>query len=100
MFTLKKGATTAKTGTITEIVEYLNDLTSNSVTAGTDLSTTFGDYTLTWEWSYGTTGTTVDDNDQADTLLGRLADDSSLVDSRKFSTNINFDLKITVVQID
>ena len=101
VFTLKKGATTAKTGTITEIVTYLNSLTQNSVTAGTNLSTTFGDYTLTWKWAYGDTGITVTGDDQADTLLGRLADDSSLVaDSTKFSTEIDFDLKITVVQID
>ena len=101
VFTLKNGATTEKTGTITEIVTYLNSLTQNSVTAGTNLSTTFGDYTLTWEWAYGDTGITVTGNDQADTLLGRLAADSSLVaDSTKFSTEIDFDLKITVVQID
>ena len=76
-------------------------LSRHGDTAGTNLSTTFGDYTLTWEWAYGETGITVTGNDQADTLLGRLAVDPSLVDdTAKFSTEINFDLKITVVQID
>ena len=87
-------------GKLSEVVEKLKAITA-SIDADTDLGTKFGTYKLTWEWSYGTEGTTVDDNDRQDTLLGKIASgEETTVGASKYKLEENLAFKITVVQID
>lgn len=101
VFTLKKGGTELASGTISKINTYLADLSKN-YDAGTDLSTVFGTYTLSWEWAFE--DPTIDNKDQADTLLGALAAKPSAFPSYALGTNyqtgIGFTLAATVTQID
>lgn len=100
VFTLKKGDTELASGTISKINAYLADLSKN-YDAGTDLSTVFGTYTLSWEWAFEDSN--IDHKDQADTLLGVLAADHSAfgyVLGTNYQTGIRFTLAATVTQID
>ena len=100
VFTLKKGDTELASGTISKINAYLADLSKN-YDAGTDLSTVFGTYTLSWEWAFEDSN--IDHKDQADTLLGVLAADHSAfgyVLGTNYQTGISFTLAATVTQID
>lgn len=104
VFTLKKGGTELASGTISKINAYLATLSKN-YDAGTDLSTVFGTYTLSWEWAFGDTAITAIPaiTDKADTLLGALAakpSDFSYVLGTDYQTGISFTLAATVTQID
>lgn len=101
VFTLKKGDTELASGTISKINEYLATTLSKDYEAGTDLSTVFGTYTLSWEWAFEDAG--IAKKDQADTLLGVLAADHSAfgyVLGTNYQTGISFTLAATVTQID
>ena len=64
---------------LSDIVDYLDWLSKSATTtypAGTDLSSAFGFYKLTWEWAFENNASGGDTNsDKQDTLLGDLASD-------------------------
>ena len=92
--TLKKGGTQVAQGTLTTIKNYLEGSTiSKNYEANTNLEDTFGNYELTWAWAYGT-----GDTDVKDTYLGNVA--AGKVTDDKVITKIDFDIAITVTQID
>ena len=94
VFTLKKGGTQVAQGTLTTIKNYLEGSTiSKNYEANTNLEDTFGNYELTWAWAYGT-----GDTDVKDTYLGNVA--AGKVTDDKVITKIDFDIAITVTQID
>lgn len=104
VFTLKKNDTVEKTGTISDINAYLAALPKN-YEAGTDLSTVFGTYTLSWEWAFGDTAITAIPaiTDKADTLLGVLAANNyahGYQPMTDYNIVISFTLAATVTQID
>ena len=110
-FTLKQNGTEVKTGKLADIADYL-DKASAEYEPGTNLATEIGSYTLSWAWDFDDNGNGT--NDKADTLLGNLAADDAKykadgkysnnaftdIDDNDFSTDINFDLTLTVTQID
>lgn len=99
VFTLKKNGNVERTGTISEISAYL--ATSKDCAPGTNLSTEFGTYTLSWEWAFEDTD--IVNKDQADTLLGALAAKQSAFPydpGTDYHTGISFTLTATVTQID
>jgi hypothetical protein len=127
-FTLTKG-TSAVTVKINNVNTELKDvnlatlkdgieaLSNESIAPNTDLSSTYGTYTLTWAWEYDKDSK--GDNDQADTLLGALANDSTIAakttdstattvtwaalakgDGKDYNTDIGLKLDITVSQVD
>lgn len=101
VFTLKKGDTELASGTISKINEYLATTLSKDYEAGTDLSTVFGTYTLSWKWAFEDAG--IAKKDQADTLLGALAATPSAFSYKlgtDYQTGIGFTLTATVTQID
>lgn len=100
LFTLKKNGVAVKTNaTLSEIETYLEG--THDYAPNTDLSETYGVYKLTWKWAF-------DGNDEADTLLGDLAAGTALkpapvpdlVAGTDYNLNIDFEIKITVTQID
>ena len=104
VFTLKNGAgTTLKTGTLTDIKAYFETL-AGTYNANTNLSqigavgnNNDGTYILTWAWAIG------DANNQQDTLLGNLAVGAPYTDglnTANYSTEVSFDITITVAQVD
>lgn len=100
-YTLKKDNTDVKTGTLSEIEAYLEGQTvSQTYDAGTDLSTAFGTYTLTWEWDFDDSGKGT--NDKQDTLLGDIAAGTITTLTAGTDYNLNTDVKIsiTVTQVD
>ena len=112
---------------LTEIQAYFQSISSSSsdTTKGkyydpnTNLSETFGYYELTWKWDFDY-GSTTGANDAADTLLGMIAADASTYAknsegtalskatytngshtcSGDYCTDIGFNLKLTVTQVD
>ena len=112
---------------LTEIQAYFQSISSSSsdTTKGkyyepnTNLSETFGYYELTWKWDFDY-GSTTGANDAADTLLGMIAADASTYAknsegtalskatytngshtcSSDYCTDIGFNLKLTVTQVD
>ena len=111
VFTLKQGETQVAQGNLNAIKAYLDGV-SKDYAANTDLTTTFGNYTLSWAWAFED-----EDNDyvdKADTLLGNLAAGTvtdgkydtaaqtftTMTADTDYSTNIEFKLTLTVTQID
>lgn len=108
-FTLKQGTNTlVNGGTLAEVETKLEGL-SKEYAPNTNLTTELGDFTLSWEWKFE------NGKDEADTLLGNLAADSTSLGTAKwdttssnftamaaddYSTDIEFKLKLTVTQID
>ena len=119
-FTLKKGNTTVVDGkSLAAVVAYFQDATSGlngGYAAGTDLSSAFGDFELSWVWAFS-------GDDKADTLLGNLAAGmegathkgyagaapvensgeytyASLTADTNYSTNLSFTFTISVTQVD
>lgn len=98
VFTLKKGGTKLASGTISDINTKLSALSKDCV-AGTDLSTVFGTYTLSWKWAFEDTAIT----DKADTLLGTLATSATAVSGvgvGDYYSHVLLILNATVTQID
>lgn len=98
VFTLKQNGAELASGTISEINTKLGTLSKNCA-PGTDLSTEFGTYTLSWKWAFEDTAIT----DKADTLLGTLATSAAAVPSvglDDYSTLVHLTLAATVTQID
>jgi hypothetical protein len=128
-FTLTKG-TSAVTVKINNVNTELKDvnlatlkdgieaLSNESIAPNTDLSSTYGTYTLTWAWDYDDASSS-GGNDKADTLLGALANDSTIAakttdstattvtwaalakgDGKDYNTDIGLELDISVSQVD
>lgn len=100
VFTLKKNDNVERTGTISEISAHLATL-SKDCAPGTNLSTEFGTYTLSWKWAFEDAD--IVNKDQADTLLGALAAKQSAFPydpGTDYHTGISFTLTATVTQID
>lgn len=94
VFTLTKGGTQVAQGTLADIKAYLERAEiSKNYPANTELSTVFGDYALTWAWEFGTGSNDVKDTYLGNAIAGTVTDD-------KVFTEIDFDLTITVTQID
>jgi hypothetical protein len=102
-FTLKWNGVEVDCGghTLQDIVSYLNDDTNSKYFApNTDLSTAFGNYTLTWEWPYD------NGKDKEDTFLGQhVAEIGNLPDTPAsvvdaYSHEVNLAITMTVTQVD
>jgi uncharacterized protein len=84
-YTLSQGEESVKTGTLSEVVAYLNalntdkgdDASGTSISANTDLGSIYGTYTLTWAWDFDAKGQGT--YDKQDTLLGELASSATNV---------------------
>ena len=101
-YTLTKNgaATPVAKGNLDAITAYLNGLSDN-YPANTDLTSTIGEYKLSWEWTFK--DGTIAHKDQADTLLGTLAASGATglgVDTTKYSPLVHLILTATVTQID
>lgn len=92
VYTLEKGGSVVKTGTLAEIEGYLDSIEGNYA-ANTDLTSTFGNYTLSWSWVFGDSA-----NNQADTYLGQVA--AGIADATGVTLNAAATIEITVAQID
>lgn len=119
VFTLKKGTEVKAKGTIADLNNYFNTL-SKDYDPNTNLTDTFGDYTISWEWVYhkddDPATSTPSLTDKADTLLGNLAAEIydgtglSSMDGRpalpgsttiqRYNTALHFTIEATVTQID
>lgn len=93
--------------TLATIQSKLNTINEVEHAAGTNLSTVYGTYTLTWAWAFDADASKIDLNDQMDTVLGNLAVNPSeaiksgaALGSSEFSTVVKFNIKITVEQVD
>lgn len=89
-----------KKGKLDDIIDYLNGLSDN-YPAKTDLTSTIGEYKLSWEWKFN--DNTIANKDQADTLLGAITAGSSNVTGTPgidYQTGIGLKLTATVTQID
>lgn len=87
--------------TLADVVTALQQLTTNcdNIAANTDLAKEIGTLVLTWEWAFE------QNKDAADTLLGKLADNSQTdtgVTTGTADYNLTPDIKITVTvtQVD
>lgn len=78
-------------GSYAELFTAINELSDN-YEPGTDLSAKYGEYTITWDWTFSTDNV----NDIKDTYLGNVA---AGFGSGTVPT-IDFNLDITVTQID
>jgi hypothetical protein len=116
-YTLKKGSTVVKAKlsegetaieqevkgvTLAQLVTALKSLSKERLDPNTNLGTTYGTYTITWEWPYEATDESTDTND---TILGNLAagvypNETYTATSGNYSTSCDFKLSITVTQID
>ena len=92
VYILKKGDTKVAEGTLSAIGTYLDSIEGNYA-ANTNLTTTFGNYTLSWSWAFGDAA-----NNQADTFLGQLA--AGVATATGASTTAGATIEITVAQID
>ena len=97
-FTLtKNGAAVVTAGTLADVETYLEK--SMNYEPNTDLSETYGVYKLTWAWDFDDAGAGT--YDKQDTLLGDLAAGTATIsDPTKYNLTIDFEIKITVTQID
>ena len=82
-------------GNLNDIIEYLNKLSGN-YKAKTDLTSTIGEYKLSWEWKFE------GGNDKADTLLGAITAGGmpTLPTLGTYGTGVLLTLAATVTQID
>lgn len=92
VYSLKKEGTEVASGTMEDIEDYLDGIEGNYA-ANTNLTTTFGNYTLSWAWKFGD-----DANNKADTFLGQLA--AGVATATGASTTASATIEITVSQID
>lgn len=97
-YTLTKNGAEAPVvkGNLNDIVDYLNKLSGN-YKAKTNLTSTIGEYKLSWEWKFE------GGNDKADTLLGAITAGSSNVTGTPgtdYQTGVLLTLTATVTQID
>lgn len=92
VYSLKKEGTEVASGTMEDIEDYLDGIEGNYA-ANTNLTTTFGNYTLSWAWEFDD-----DANNKADTFLGQLA--AGVATATGASTTASATIEITVSQID
>lgn len=93
VYSLKKAGVEVSGGKMSDIEAYLNSIEGN-YPANTNLTSTFGNYTLSWTWVFGD-----DANNKADTFLGQKAADNS-IPAPGASTTTSATIAITVAQID
>ena len=85
-------------GTLEDVLTAFDSL-SCTVSPNTDLGAKFGTYVLTWAWEFENADPAIMKvNDRNDTLLGNYAAGTTVENAS--STDIHFDLEITVTQID
>lgn len=95
-YTLTKNGAEAPVvkGKLNDIIEYLNKLSGN-YKAKTDLTSTIGEYKLSWEWKFE------GGNDKADTLLGAITAGGMTPPAfGTYGTGVLLTLTATVTQID
>lgn len=96
-YTLTKNGAEAPVvkGKLNDIIEYLNKLSGN-YKAKTDLTSTIGEYKLSWEWKFE------GGNDKADTLLGAITAGGMPTPPAfgTYGTGVLLTLTATVTQID
>ncbi len=92
IFTLNKDGSQVATGTLQDIYDYFaTNWTNVQYAPNTTLDVEFE---LSWAWA-------IDQNNQADTLLGNLAEGTAtLDDATLYSTNVSYGISISVTQID
>jgi hypothetical protein len=93
-YTLRKSGTSdalVDGGTLDALKTALEGLSKDSISANTTLDST---YTITWEWAFES------NHDKEDTLLGDLAVNNALIGTDYYNLTPNFDLTISVTQID
>lgn len=95
-FTLTKNGANVVTGTLAEVEAYLES--SKDYAPNTNLTETYGIYKLTWVWDFDDAGAGT--YDKQDTLLGDLAAGTATIDPALYNLSIDFEIKITVTQID
>ena len=95
ILTKNGAATPVIKGNLNDIVDYLNKLSGN-YKAKTDLTSTIGEYKLSWEWKFE------GGNDKADTLLGAVTAGgiSTATTPSTCGTGVLLTLTATVTQID
>ena len=97
VFTLKENGDSAPavTGKLSDIEAYINSLTF-SASPNVDIGYYFD---LTWEWDFGDAA-----NNMKDTTLGNLAagtaEDTTLVSGTDYNLEIDYELIVTVEQVD
>lgn len=102
-WTLKKGSSLVKEGTLAEIAAELNDDTKYDITYEPNSTPINDEYTLSWAWDFGAAAVT--ENDHLDTLLGMYAKDNTLIKNGTYevaagtSTEVKFTLEISVTQL-
>lgn len=106
-FTLtRNGTELVKDGTLDAVETALEGLSVTNIPANTNLAATHGTFKLTWKWDFGTaaelqTGDVLVDNiadtDVWDTILGNAAASGGATGAH---TNLDFNLKILVEQVD
>lgn len=97
VYTLKKGTEVLKSGNLTDIKTKLESY-AGRYDAGTNLTNTIGNLTLTWEWDFDNEGAGT--YDKQDTLLGDLAAGTATVDSSLYNINAGVEITLSVTQID
>lgn len=98
VFTLKRNGADVATGNLSVIETEMEKLSKN-YDPGTKLEDVCGDYTLTWAWAYGHPDSDAG-YDMQDTLLGDLAAGTAAIDAALYNLSIDFEIKVTVTQID
>lgn len=117
VFTLTNDGNAVATGTLSDIKAYLEaDTFSKVYDANTNLTETFGTYTLTWAWDFPATEDAA--TDKKDTTLGNLAAGVTVPTTATelttlnakgaaapeaqgdYCLNIDFEIEIVVTQVD
>ncbi len=103
-WSLKNGSIEIASGSLDNIRAYLETADGvNGLSGSYDPNTNLGhlgaeegngEYTLSWSWVFS------NGFDAADTLLGKLAHDPTLVDGANYSLDVSYGLSISIVQID
>lgn len=99
-YTLTKNGTAVVTdGTLAQLATALEAISTTKVDANTNLSTSFGEYVITWKWDFN-------GNDNADTLLGDLAAGTTLTPAVTLTDGTDYNLQtglkivVSVTQIN
>ena len=105
LWTLKKNGTAVtacENVQLSVVADYLNgsSMSTKYDVEGGKFSSVTGEYTLEWAWAFED-GTNKDLYDAADTLLGNLMVDPSLVaDTNNYKLSVGYKLTITATQVD
>lgn len=112
--TITAGSATGSLAQIQAVLNAINGTDGVYVDAGSNLATTIGDLTLTWEWAFSDTSSTAGASvDKADTLLGDIAagtvidyEDGEQTKTElpdgytNYSTDVSIKIAVSVTQVD